>query len=90
LCGEEGSADEVAASKFHEEFKGIVEEGRYTLKQINFAEKRVFRKLCAIYVISPSDFFFGTQLSHKSRSTCTLFSTDRLILRRCETSASAI
>jgi hypothetical protein len=45
LNGEGGRADEVAASKFPEEFKEIVEEGRYSLKQIfNFDETGVFWK----------------------------------------------
>jgi hypothetical protein len=39
LSGEGGSTDEVAASKFSEEFKGIVEERGYSLKQVfNFDE----------------------------------------------------
>jgi hypothetical protein len=54
LCGEGGTADEVAASKFPEEFKEIVEKGGYPLKQIfNFDETGVFWKLCSIYAISP-------------------------------------
>jgi hypothetical protein len=55
LYGEGGSADEVTASKFPEESKEIVEEGRYSLKQIfNLDETWVFWKLCSINAISPS------------------------------------
>jgi hypothetical protein len=65
LCREGGSADEVAASEFPEEFKEIVEERRFSLKQIfNIDEKGVFWKLRLIYAISPSAaFFFNTTVT---------------------------
>jgi hypothetical protein len=45
LSAEVGSADEVAASTLSEEFKEIVEEGGYSLKQIfNFDEMGLFWK----------------------------------------------
>jgi hypothetical protein len=63
--GGEDSADEVAVSKFSEEFRKIIEEGRYSLKQIfNFDGTGMFWKLFLIYVISPSVTFF-LHISHK-------------------------